>query len=195
MGSKRYLCMEPLQIMKIEYQIIAFGPAQMREKEFALPWSGWIAADGTSVALYDYKIKDRKLQVIAIRHWLPSLKSNLNAWLEYRPGVCADYQYQLTGLLQNADSNPDFQAAIHGETGKRASNSGKLNQLHKWRNPDSGNSGSITLFRRFQMGKSECVEVRITIDSPGESVIDEFESFCRNDNGKWIAAPVSVGNK
>ena len=147
------------------------------------------------MALYDYKIKDRKLQVIAIRHWLPSLKSNLNAWLEYRPGVCADYQYQLTGLLQNADSNPDYLAAIRGETGKRASNSGKLNQLHKWRNPDSGNSGSITLFRRFQMGKSECVEVRITIDSPGKSVIDEFESFCRNDNGKWIAAPVSVGNK
>ncbi len=78
---------------------------------------------------------------------------------------------------------------LMGDAGRRASNSGKLNQLHKWRNPDSGNSGSITLVRRFQMETSKCVEVLIIIGLSGNSTIDELESFCQNKAGKWVTAP------
>ncbi len=79
---------------------------------------------------------------------------------------------------------------LMGDAGKRASASGKLNQQHEWRNPDSGNSGSISLVSRFQLEKSECVEVFITIAISGKSTIDKLESFCQNKAGKWVAAPV-----
>ena len=63
-----------------------------------------------------------------------------------------------------------------------------LDKTHRWENPASGNSGSITLVRRFRLDESDCVEARITISNARQSVLDELESYCRGANGKWTAA-------
>lgn len=75
-----------------------------------------------------------------------------------------------------------------GEAGKRASDSGRLNQAHRWRNPDSGKSGSITLIRRFKLAQADCVEVRIRINDSDKRLLDKLESYCRQQDGKWVAA-------
>ena len=76
---------------------------------------------------------------------------------------------------------------LMGEAGKRASDSGRLDQAHQWENPDSGKSGSITLIRRFKLEQSDCVEARITINDPNKRILDKLESYCRNTDGEWAA--------
>lgn len=46
-------------------------------------------------------------------------RSYFKGWLEHRPQVWVDYQYQLTGLLQGLNRNTNYQAAISAETGIR----------------------------------------------------------------------------
>lgn len=96
-------------------------------------------------------------------------------------GIKSDVAAQLT--------QKDIQ--LMGDAGKSASDSGVFDQPHYWQNPDSGNAGSITLIRRFQLQASQCVEARITIEISGKSAVDELESFCRNADGKWTAATVT----
>jgi len=84
---------------------------------------------------------------------------------------------------------------LMGEAGKRASDSGRLDQAHRWENPDSGNSGSITLIRRFRLEQSDCVEVAIAINAPNKRLLDKLESYCRNQDGKWVAAKAPTKEK
>ena len=58
-------------------------------------------------------------------------------------------------------------------------------QVHRWDNPDSGHSGSITLLRRFMSGEEDCVEAHITINKGKESLQDKRESYCRSEDGVW----------
>lgn len=80
---------------------------------------------------------------------------------------------------------------LMGEAGKHASKSQKLEEAHQWNNPESGNSGAITILRRFELEQEYCVKVKININKHGSSIMEKIENFCRNKDGKWELLNIS----
>lgn len=80
---------------------------------------------------------------------------------------------------------------LMAEAGKRASKSQKPEQAHRWENTESGNSGAITILRRFELDQENCVKVRIDINKHGSSIMEKTESFCHNKNGDWKLLNIS----
>lgn len=74
------------------------------------------------------------------------------------------------------------------EAGKRAIDSGQLGQEKFWQNPESGNSGSITVNRKFELKDHECVEARIRISNPKKEIHNQAGEFCRGEDGVWKLA-------
>lgn len=74
------------------------------------------------------------------------------------------------------------------EAGSRAVKAGRIEGEQAWSNPDSGNSGSVTVKRQFERQKHACVEARIMINADNRPVHDRISEFCRDDDGTWKLA-------
>lgn len=72
--------------------------------------------------------------------------------------------------------------------GDRAVESGRVDRERRWENPDSGNSGSITIVRYFELQGAECVEARVRINNRRREIQDRLNEFCRDADGKWTLA-------
>jgi len=96
-------------------------------------------------------------------------------------------------ILKNIDKDVAKQLTekdvdLMGDAGKRVAESGKIGKVQRWENPKSGNSGSITLIRKFKIDDTACVEARITISNRRKEILDKLESYCRGDDDQWILA-------
>ena len=102
-------------------------------------------------------------------------------------------------MVKNIDANVAKQLTekdieLMVEAGNRAVKSGRLDQERLWENSESGNSGSITIIRRFELQGLECYETRIRISNRRKEIQDKTEEFCRNQENKWVLANEVEGN-
>jgi surface antigen len=80
---------------------------------------------------------------------------------------------------------------LMAEAGDRSYKSDKVDKEHRWENPDSGNSGSITILRKYQLKGAECVEGRSRISNKRKQIMDEVNNYCQDEEGKWgLAADI-----
>jgi surface antigen len=63
-----------------------------------------------------------------------------------------------------------------------------IGRAWKWKNPDSGNSGSLTIIRKYEIRNHECVEVQVRISSHGKKIFNEPDNLCLNENKNWVEA-------
>ena len=96
-------------------------------------------------------------------------------------------------ILKNIDKDVAKQLTekdvdLMGEAGNRVVDSGKIGKEQRWENPKTGNSGSLTLIRKFKIDETNCVEARITISNRRKEILDKLESYCRGDDDQWILA-------
>lgn len=106
--------------------------------------------------------------------------------------------FQLVGTLASPivkNIDPDVAKQINEkdielmvEAGNAAIKTGKVDSEKGWQNPDSGNSGSITITRYFELKGLECVEARIRISNPRKRIQDKRNEFCQDAEGKWTLA-------
>ena len=74
------------------------------------------------------------------------------------------------------------------EAGARAGEPGRQGEESPWFNPQSGNSGSIKITRRFEIDGHPCVETRIRISNRRKEIHNDTGAFCRADDGAWMLA-------
>ena len=70
------------------------------------------------------------------------------------------------------------------ESNQRALERAKTGQTSTWKNPDSGNSGSIKTTRTFQNNGQYCREYAQTITVGGKSE-QGYGTACRQPDGSW----------
>ncbi len=66
--------------------------------------------------------------------------------------------------------------------------SGDINREQHWENPNSGNSGSITILRIIDHQGIDCVEGRLKISNKRRQLHDRIDEYCLNDKDEWILA-------
>ena len=71
------------------------------------------------------------------------------------------------------------------EVGNRAYKSARIDKEYRWKNPDSGNSGSIILIRQFRSEGRECTQTRVTVRNKRKEIMDEVNYYCLDAEGKW----------
>lgn len=75
--------------------------------------------------------------------------------------------------------------AYYDKTSQYALEENKTGQVATWTNPDSGNSGSITPTRTYQLAdNSYCREYTQTIIVGGDPV-ESYGTACRQPDGSW----------
>ena len=77
---------------------------------------------------------------------------------------------------------------LMADTGNKAVLSGSVDRERVWENPNSGNSGSITILRYFELQGLECIEARIKINNRRKQILDKLNEFCRTEDGQWTLA-------
>jgi surface antigen len=89
----------------------------------------------------------------------------------------------LGGVIGNKLDNRDKQMASDAAT--RAFEQNKTGQASVWNNPDSGNSGSVTPTKTYQLANGQyCREYRQTITVGGEKH-QAYGTACRQADGTW----------
>jgi surface antigen len=74
---------------------------------------------------------------------------------------------------------------LAAEAAQRAFEDNRVGQTSVWRNPDSGNSGSITPTRTYQIANGQyCREYRQTVVIGGEQH-QAYGTACRQPDGSW----------
>jgi len=77
---------------------------------------------------------------------------------------------------------------IAAETTSRALESSRAGTTSAWKNPDSGNSGTVTPVRTFQeAGGAYCREYRQTVTIGGKQE-QSYGTACRQPDGSWRIA-------
>jgi surface antigen len=71
-----------------------------------------------------------------------------------------------------------------GQTTYNALESGRSGQSVQWRNPDSGNYGTVTPQAAYQQGNLTCREYTQTVYIEGRSQ-QAFGTACRQPDGSW----------
>jgi len=71
-----------------------------------------------------------------------------------------------------------------GRTYQAALESSPVGKTATWRNPDSGNCGSITPTRTFQNGNQYCREYQQTVTVGGRQQ-QAYGTACRQPDGSW----------
>jgi surface antigen len=71
---------------------------------------------------------------------------------------------------------------------KKAVEAKKIDRTWKWNNPESGNSGSLTIIRKYEIRSHVCVEVQVHISIDGKEKMNEPDDFCLNKDKKWVRA-------
>lgn len=64
----------------------------------------------------------------------------------------------------------------------------KINRTWKWNNPKSGNSGSLTITREYQIRSRDCVEVQVRVSIKAKEKLNEPDKLCLNKDKKWVEA-------
>ena len=72
--------------------------------------------------------------------------------------------------------------------GKKAVEAKKIDRAWKWDNPDSGNSGSLTIIRKYEIRSHVCVEVQVRVSIKGKEKMNELDNLCLNKDKKWVEA-------
>jgi surface antigen len=89
----------------------------------------------------------------------------------------------LGGLVGHHLDNRDKQMAARAA--QQAFENNRAGQASMWRNPDSGNSGSITPTRTYQLANGQyCREYRQTIVVGGQQQ-QAYGTACRQPDGTW----------
>jgi surface antigen len=89
----------------------------------------------------------------------------------------------LGGAIGHHLDNKDKEIAA--QTAARAFESNRTGQASSWKNPDSGNSGSITPTKTYQgAGGQYCREYQQTITVGGEKH-QAYGTACRQPDGSW----------
>ena len=89
----------------------------------------------------------------------------------------------LGGAIGHRLDNKDKQLAA--ETAARAFETNRTGQAAAWKNPDSGNSGTITPTKTYQAGSGQyCREYRQEIIVGGEKQ-QAYGTACRQPDGSW----------
>ena len=73
----------------------------------------------------------------------------------------------------------------HNQAAQNALESSRIDEPNEWYNPDSGNSGTITPTRTFEVARGEyCREYTQTI-SVGGKTEKAYGTACRQEDGTW----------
>jgi surface antigen len=71
---------------------------------------------------------------------------------------------------------------------KKAVEAKKIGRAWKWNNPESGNSGSLTIIRKYEIRSHVCVEVQVRVSIKGKEKMNEPDYLCLNKDKKWVEA-------
>jgi len=71
---------------------------------------------------------------------------------------------------------------------KKAVEAKKIDRVWKWNNPKSGNSGSLTIIRKYEIRSHVCVEVQVRVSIKGKEKMNEPDELCLNKDKKWVEA-------
>ena len=71
---------------------------------------------------------------------------------------------------------------------KKAVEAKKIDRTWKWNNPKSGNSGSLTIIRKYEIRSHACVEVQVRVSIKGKEKMNEPNKLCLNKDNKWVEA-------
>jgi len=71
---------------------------------------------------------------------------------------------------------------------KKAVEAKKIDRAWKWNNPKSGNSGSLTITRKYEIRSHVCVEVQVRVSIKGKEKMNEPDKLCLNKDKKWVEA-------
>jgi len=71
---------------------------------------------------------------------------------------------------------------------KKAVEAKKIDRAWKWNNPKSGNSGSLTIIRKYEIRSHVCVEVQVRVSIKGKEKMNEPDQLCLNKDKKWVEA-------
>ena len=71
---------------------------------------------------------------------------------------------------------------------KKAVEAKKIDRAWEWNNPKSGNSGSLTIIRKYEIRSHLCVEVQVHVSIKGREKMNEPDNFCLNKDEKWVEA-------
>ena len=74
------------------------------------------------------------------------------------------------------------------KAGEKAVKSEKAGKQERWENSDSGNFGSITINRVYQIQDQDCVEARVLIETGKGKKHDKTNDYCQNDDKQWTLA-------
>lgn len=88
------------------------------------------------------------------------------------------------GYIGNRLDNRDKQMAA--QAAQKAFESSQAGQPTVWNNPDSGNSGSITPTRTYQLANGQyCRQYEQTINISGQQPQQAYGTACRQPDGTW----------
>jgi len=76
-------------------------------------------------------------------------------------------------------------ARLMAEAGARAGISEDIGRDYLWSNPETGNSGAITIVSKLNVQGVQCVNARIRINNRGTQIQDKTSEFCRDSNDSW----------
>ncbi|MDX1540151.1 MAG: RT0821/Lpp0805 family surface protein [Geminicoccaceae bacterium] len=90
-------------------------------------------------------------------------------------------------LRQLPLTQEDF--AMIGTAVNRLTEQERVGESAEWRNPDSGNGGSVTLLELFAEGGFDCRRVRHMVKIKGEADAKQMTfKTCRDTDGVWKLA-------
>jgi surface antigen len=70
----------------------------------------------------------------------------------------------------------------------KAVEANKIDRTWKWNNPKSGNSGSLTIIRKYEIRSHACVEVHVRVSIKGKEKMNAPHNLCLNKDKKWVEA-------
>jgi len=82
----------------------------------------------------------------------------------------------------------DKDVELMAKAGNQAIEAKKIGRAWKWDNPKSGNSGSLTITRKYEIRSHVCVEVEVRVSIKGREKMNKPDNLCLNKDKKWVEA-------
>ncbi len=92
------------------------------------------------------------------------------------------------------ESLTDADWEVLSDTLDTALNTAPDGEVRHWKNPESGNGGSIRLLDSTSMKDSNCRRVQIITETTSKREGDPL-TFCKNPEGQWLITPSSTLQK
>jgi len=77
---------------------------------------------------------------------------------------------------------------LMAKASNQAAKANKIDRTWKWNNPDSDNSGSFTINRKYKINSHVCVEVQVRVSIKGKEKMNKPNKLCLDKNNKWVDA-------